>query len=118
MSMSGAVRTPRASIGRVGPPRDSAESPLKALGGRQPHDERRATAGRVGGRHAAAVGVDDARDYRQSKARAGCAARAPALRAPEALEQLLAVVGRQARAMIANHQHDLAALARDADLDR
>ena len=58
-----------------------------SLRARQRDDERRAAAVGVGGAHAAAVRVDDAGHDRQPEPGAGLAALAPALGAPEALEE-------------------------------
>ena len=100
----------------------SADSPVvsgrAATGAGQRHDERRAAALGVGGRHAAAVRGDDRRHDGEPEAGAALAALAPALGAPEALEQRVGVVGRQAGAVVAHLEAHVRAVGGDADLDR
>src|SRR3954449_1236953 len=109
---------PPASAPRVGPPSEAAENDLRALAGRrQAHNERRPAARRVRPRDAAAVAVDDPGDDGQPEARAALAALAPALGAPEALEELAGLVGGQAAAVVADLERDVAALVAHGDLD-
>src|SRR4051794_9383923 len=69
---------------------------------RERDGEARAASGRVGRRHLALVRGDDAGDDRQAQPGAGPALLAPALRAPEAPEQVLRVPLGQAGAVVAD----------------
>src|SRR3954447_12292683 len=96
-------------------PRAAAPGGLRR---RQAHDERRPAVGRVARLHPAVMGVDDPGDDRQAEPGAAAALLAAALRAPEALEQLVRVVGRQARAVVADLDAHLTVGAHGAQLDR
>src|SRR5829696_2723967 len=78
----------------------------------QVHDERGAPARGVARLDPAAVRVDDAGHDREPQARAAAAALPSALRAPEPLEDLARVVGRQAGPVVAHLEAPLAAVAR------
>ena len=88
-----------ASATRVGATWEHAESSLRA--GRRTTNAA-PPPGAFDGLDPAVVGVDDRRDDGEAQAGAAAAALAAALRAPEALEQRVGVVGRQARAVVAH----------------
>src|SRR5215217_6765540 len=81
-------------------------------------DEGGAAAVGVGRAHVAAVGADDAGHDRQPEPGAGLAALAPALGAPETLEERVRIFGREAGAVVADLEAHLAVLAADVDLHR
>ena len=84
----------------------------------QGDDERGAPAVRVGGAHAPAVRADDRGDDREAEAGAALPALAAALGAPEALEQRVGVVRRQAGTVVAHLEADVPAVRGEDDLDR
>src|SRR5438045_2433287 len=120
ISRSGPVATCPGSGPAVRPPCGDAERWLRAplRGARQADHEARPAAVGIGGLDAAAVRVHDLGDDREPQPGAATSAPAPALGAPEALEEPARVTGREARPPIANLDDDRVAVRPDVHLDR